>query len=216
MYNTANYTAGTRSNNVTVTIGTGNDDGSTEDCQIVLFFCASRDDVQFDIESVISGTGNDHLTGNGLNNVLTGGNGDDEFDGGSGDDLLSGALPNETTGDDDPDDYDGEGGTDTVTYSNLLAGNLTITLDNNNNDGLAGGNDNVRTSNERVQGGPGNDSINASGAPAGVALFGNDGTDNLVGSPFNDSIDGGNGSDTADCGAGTDIFTNVEFPTNCP
>ena len=205
------YTATTRSNPIIATLtdvgfGAGGEVG--------------ENDSYLGIESVIGGTNNDTLTGNAANNVLVGGDGADTLNGGGGGDLLSGALPNETSGNDDTDTYNGNGGVDGVTYTNLAAGNLTISLDGTTNDGLsstaANGADNVKQDVEKVYGGPGADQISAIVAPAGVSLFGYAGNDILIGSPFNDLLDGGPNTDIGNCRDGSaDIWVSVETRSNC-
>lgn len=202
------YTAGTRTHPVVLTLGgTGGEAGET-------------DTINADVESAITGTDDDTLTGSAINNVLVGGDGNDTLNGAGGDDLLSGGLAGETTSNGDPDVYDGGPGTDGVTYSNLTAGGVTVTIDNVANDGLTSGpphapTDNVQTTVEKVYGTAFADTISGAGAPAGVSLFGNAGNDTLTGSPFNDFIDGGANTDTANCGLGSDIAINVETATSC-
>ena len=198
------YTATTRSNAITLTLGgTAAQTGET-------------DGINADIESAITGSGNDTLTGSGLNNVLVGGNGNDALNGAGGDDLLSGGLAGETTTNDDPDSYDGGSGTDGVTYSNLTSGGVTVTIDGVANDGLSGGTDNVGTSVEKVYGTASGDNISGASAPAGVSLFGNGGGDTLTGSAFNDLLDGGANTDTGNCGNGaSDIWRSLETRSNC-
>ena len=60
-----------------------------------------------------------------------------------------------------------------------------------------------------VNGGAGNDSIDASHLHAGqvnLTLNGGDGDDRIVGSAGNDVVNGGKGSDVALLGAGNDVF----------
>jgi Ca2+-binding RTX toxin-like protein len=63
-----------------------------------------------------------------------------------------------------------------------------------------------------IQGGAGDDTINASGLGAGhisLQLQGGDGADTLIGSAGNDLVSGGRGNDVAFLGAGDDTFTWV-------
>ncbi len=115
----------------------------------------------------------------------------------------------------------GLGGTDTVTYtSNTSSQPISVTLDNtaNDSDGL-GGTDNIKSDNEVIYGGNGDDSINATGAGSGVALWGRPGADNLLGSPFNDILRGEAGADTLNCAGGTNDMYVVDpldvSVTNC-
>ncbi len=60
-----------------------------------------------------------------------------------------------------------------------------------------------------VNGGTGNDTINASGLHSGqinLTINGGDGNDTITGSAGNDTVIGGKGSDTASMGAGDDTF----------
>ena len=60
-----------------------------------------------------------------------------------------------------------------------------------------------------VNGGAGNDTIDASNLHAGqvnLTLNGGDGDDKIIGSAGNDVVNGGKGSDVALLGAGNDVF----------
>lgn len=137
----------------------------------------------FSIENVTGTIYDDILLGNGVANVLKGGDGNDEIDGGSGNDnidggagadLLSGAAGNDTmAGGDGDDTMDGGSGNDTMN----------------------GGNDN-----DQIDGGSGNDTLD--GQAGNDAVYGGLGNDILkidwnAGVPnVADSFYGGNGQDT--------------------
>ena len=99
------------------------------------------------------------------------------------------------------DIFDGGSGNDTADYS-TIGPDLNISLDGVANDGSAGENDNVLPNIEIINSGSGNDTINASAAPGGVTINGNNGNDSITGGANNDSISGGAGNDTIDGGLG--------------
>ncbi len=123
------------------------------------------------------------------NDTLRGGNGDDELWGGEGNDIFQGGPVA-----DGADTFHGGVGTDTMDYTARTA-SVTVTLDDNANDGAIGENDNIMIDVENVTGGAGDDSLTGSAA-ANV----------LTGGAGNDTIDGGDGDDTLNGGAGNDIF----------
>ena len=71
---------GDRATGVTVTLGSGADDGEA----------GEGDDVRADVEDATGGTGNDRLIGSAGSNELSGGAGADELVGGGGFDVLAG------------------------------------------------------------------------------------------------------------------------------
>ncbi|HYO11433.1 MAG TPA: hypothetical protein VER17_20885 [Tepidisphaeraceae bacterium] len=132
---------------------------------------------------LIGGDGNDALTGGSAGDLLDGGAGNDLLDGGYGaDDLRGGSKPK-------AEPFDGD--VDTVTYA-ARAGNLSVRLDGNFNDGeifAQGGalrleEDNVRDDVEGVVGGRGND-----------RMFGNDNPNSFRGGGGADSLYGQGGGD---------------------
>jgi Ca2+-binding RTX toxin-like protein len=127
---------------------------------------------QFDrlvsIESIRTGSGNDVITGNALNNALYGNGGADRLYGNGGADRLF--------GNGGADRLFGNGGADRL-YGNVAADRLT---GGNGNDRLFGGN-----GNDKLVGGLGNDK-----------LRGGYGNDRLSGGNGNDRLTGGNGADT--------------------
>ena len=170
--------------------------------------------------SLWGGPGNDTLSGEGGNDFLIGFDGDDELNGGSGDDTMIGGLG--------ADDFVGSDGIDTVDYTDKAEG-VIIGLGNIADDGTyvtdADGvpdrenplseRDNVRSSNEIIIGGTGDDTIDASGVAGitnfNVTLFGGPGDDQLLGSPNgNDSIVGGLGSDSMSGFGGSDVFDALD------
>ena len=143
------------------------------------------------------GSGADELNGTSLGSTLEGGSGadrlfgsnrgNDTLRGGAGADLLSGGNSS-TAGD-----------FDTATYSEVTSGALSLTLDGQANDGIAGEGDNIAHSVERVIGGGGGDTIN-----------GNDLPNTLVGSGGSDSINGRGGDDVLDGGPDADELSGED------
>jgi Ca2+-binding RTX toxin-like protein len=151
-----------------------------------------------DNDLVIASPGNDTLNGDDGVDNLNGGDGRDILDGGWGADSMSG----------------GNGLADLVTYGSSNFGatrveNLTVTVDDQPNDGEAGEQDNVRLDVEQVQGGAGNDAIagsndaeTLSGGGGNDLLQGGGGDDTLTGEAENDTLEGGAGDDALDGGGG--------------
>jgi serralysin len=183
------------------------------------------------IENAVSGSGNDTLIGNDVDNLLRANGGNDRLSGNIGNDTLEGGAGNDTlyggSGNDQLFGSTGndrmEGGDGDDTYYVNSGADLVI-------EALGAGNDTVRTGltnvtlasnvenlvltsaansigtgnalNNRLTGGAGSDT-----------LFGVDGFDWLYGGAGNDSLSGGNdidnlygdsGNDSADGGAGDD------------
>ncbi len=135
------------------------------------------------------GAGNDTLIGGGGNDSIGGAEGDDIIDGGGGSDSLVGGP-----------------GNDTADYSSRT-NNLVIKQDPLFGDGEVGENDFVNTDIETVQGGSGNDLIEAGAVPTGVnKVFGNNGNDTLRGLSGNDTLYGGSGDDVMDGGTENDML----------
>lgn len=153
--------------------------------------------------------------GNELNNVITGGSGKNTLNGGSGNDTLIGGLSDDSLdGGTGADTMSGKGGNDTYFVDN--AGDNVI-------EGVAGGNDEVRTTlasytlTPNVETltytgtgaftGKGNDLDNViNGGNGGATLSGGAGNDTLIGGAGNDTLDGGTGTDTLKGGAGNDVY----------
>ncbi|QVW26725.1 heme peroxidase [Pseudomonas hormoni] len=152
-----------------------------------------------------TGVGNFAGSGNGLNNVITAGVGNDTLNGGGGNDILNGNGGNDTlNGDAGNDQLFGGIGTDT-----LNGGNGDDSLDGGDGaDVLNGG-----AGNDTLLGGLGNDSLDGGtgsdllqGGDGDDTLLGGDANDTLLGGIGNDFIDGGNGNDTVTGGAGNDMM----------
>ena len=169
------------------------------------------------------------VTGNALNNVITGtfhplvargGGGNDTLRGGAANDQLFGEAGNDVIrafggndkldggANDDlldgglgADEFIGGLGIDLADYSNRTE-NLTIGIGSYADDGAAGERDNVRTSVENVTTGSGNDTITGDGVRN--VLRGNAGSDTIRGMGGNDFINPGTGADRVYGGDGND------------
>ena len=157
--------------------------------------------------------GIDTLGGMGGNDLLDGGAGDDYLDDGSGDDSVSGGPNNDSltvgTG---RDDISGGDGSDTADFGARTAA-VTITPNDQADDGEAGEGDNVHSDVESATGGSGNDRIVA--GPNSSYLYGGGGNDSITGGAGEQRIEGNEGDDTIDsrdgkfdsidCGPGNDV-----------
>jgi serralysin len=179
-------------------------------------------------ENLVSGAGNDSITGTTGINVITTQDGNDSINAGAGNDtVFAGAGDDVITdtesmfsGGSEDDVYDGGSGTDTLIHE--LNWNSTVTFDLNagwsmfagNRDQLisienlvVGGNavvigsavDNVLTVN-------GTGANNISGLGGNDQIFAGGGNDTVSGGDGNDSIEGGAGTDEIDGGNGDDAI----------
>ena len=145
------------------------------------------------IENAYGGFGADNITGNDLNNILSGSDGFNYIYGGAGDDTISG-------GNDQDHLYGGDG-------NDALYGGVGIdTLEGGDgNDLLVGGLNNY----DILDGGAGDDILwGGTGARNGastVDLTGGDGNDVIHDGSFGNLIWGGNGDDTV-YGLGSEIY----------
>src|SRR5438105_12693305 len=144
-----------------------------------------------------AGDGNDHvqLDPDVPASVIEGQAGDDTLIGGGGDDtILGGAGQDYMDGKGGADDIRGGADFDSADYR-FRTEDLTITLDDNPNDGANGGaeGDNVHSDVERVVGGSGNDLIVGSDADNSISAGAGD--DTVLGGLGNDSLDGDEGDD---------------------
>jgi hypothetical protein len=180
--------------------------------------------------TINGGAGNDRIvpSGNAIHTV-NGDAGDDRFQlAASGNqDVVNGGPDNDSfefpRG---PDDLRGGDGVDKVEFSVTAPATVSVTLDDQLNDGAS--NDfksNVRSDIENVAGGDENDSF--TGSAAANVLSGGNGDDSLAGGAGQDTLDGGGGNDqieakdgqrdTIDCGLGVDHATVdvVDTTTGC-
>ena len=187
----ADYSSRTAPLNVTL-------DGAANDGEV-----GEVDDV--DVEEVVGGAGNDHLTGSALPDRLLGGAGDDTLDGLAGGDTLVGGPDDDVhnggdgsdvlvagaAGDGEDEFNGGAGPFDEVSYAARTTA-VTVDLDGVADDGASGERDNADV--EWVTGGTGND-----------WLIGNDGPNLLTGGGGQDFLGGHAGNDTLLAGAGNDV-----------
>jgi Ca2+-binding RTX toxin-like protein len=117
------------------------------------------DNVSPNVENLAGGAERDAFLGSAEANVLTGGGGDDSLDGAQGNDTISGGSGADAVdggaGDDTlrpgvgADDVAGGPGTDTADYSER-SGSVSVTFDDQANDGESGESDNVHSNVERA------------------------------------------------------------------
>ncbi len=147
------------------------------------------------IENVIGTNFDDTMSGDGANNQLFAGAGDDRLQGVPGDDLLDGAS-----------------GVDTASF---VDSPLPITADLVTHVATGFGNDRLYRM-ENLTGSNENDVLAGDAAPNQLA--GRDGRDVLRGEAGNDRLDGGNGDDTITGGTGIDYCDggpDVDTSTSC-
>jgi Ca2+-binding RTX toxin-like protein len=148
-----------------------------------------------------AGAGDDSIIGSSGNDTIYTEAGKDTVNGGAGDDSIYGGNPfvnSVVTG----DSLTGGAGFDRVFITTPSTGfNLTYT--NVNNGTFTDGGIIKEIEGLYVQGGSGDDNINAPAASY-VSLLGFDGNDTLTGGIGNDNLDGGNGNDILNGGAGDD------------
>jgi Ca2+-binding RTX toxin-like protein len=167
------------------------------------------------IENVIGGSGDDHLTGDDGNNAFYGGGGDDVLTGGEGTDVLNGGADNDTLiGGLGPDVLDGGSGIDTASYAEAASA-VILNFVTEVHGGEAAGDqfDSI----ERFVLSPFNDRFTGDTQPGDVdtvfagagndVLTGGNGTEIYFGEAGNDTLKGGAGKDTLTGGLGRDKLT---------
>lgn len=184
-------------------------------------FAATLTETAVNFEDVVTGNGNDQVTGNADNNLIITNGGNDVLSGGAGNDSLSGGSGADTLLGGDGDDhikadigidvFDGGNGRDlldtTYTSANVIvdlgagtvnfAAQLTETATNFEDAKTAGGADQLlgTAADNTLTSGAGND-----------LLVGAGGYDGLNGEAGNDTLNGGAGDDTLTGGTGADRF----------
>ncbi|NVM77439.1 Ca2+-binding RTX toxin-like protein [Duganella sp. SG902] len=152
---------------------------------------------------VVKGATGVALTGNALNNLLVGSDGNDTLNGGAGADTLQGGKGDDTYLVDAAGDVIVEGGgegSDTVQVALAAAG--TYTVGSNVENAIANGTVAINLT--------GNDLANAlTGNGAANILIGNGGNDTLNGGAGNDSMSGGDGNDVYVVDASGDVVTEA-------
>lgn len=183
---------------ITGTSGEPSDDGEA----------GEEDFVEYDVENIFGGEGNDLLIGTTLqagqitetgvtkNNLVRGNGGNDTILGLDGNDTLDGGLGTDT--------LTGGDGNDTADYASRTQ-NLTLDLDGIADDGATGENDRIDADIENLIGGSGNDRLTGNGVAN--SLKGNAGNDSLDGALGKDTLTGNAGTDTADYSSRTTNLT---------
>jgi Ca2+-binding RTX toxin-like protein len=126
---------------------------------------------------LITGAGNDTITGGFIADTIDGGTGNDLIEGFKGADLLAGGEGNDT----------------------IYGDSMTPGVTEDGNDTIYGG-----AGNDLIYGGAGDDSIY--GGIGADTLYGGTGNDSIYGGAGNDIISGGAGADTLTGGEGADVF----------
>ncbi len=149
------------------------------------------------IRRVVTGPGNDVVTGSSADEVFTLGAGDDTINAGAGSDVVSAGDGNDVLrGGPGADVLDGGGGVDTATYDERGPSEpVTVSLATLGDDGGAGENDSLPGI-ETVVGGASNDT-----------LIGDAGPNSLNGGPGVNTLDGGAGDDLVQGGNDRDVIT---------
>ena len=158
---------GARAQPLTLSLNGEDDDGEA----------GEGDNIGTDVESLIAGSGDDHITGSPEGNALWGSAGDDTINGRDGADWLNGGA-----------------GTDTADYS-LRVKPVSLSLDDTTNDGEEGEDDVLAADFEVLLGGSASDT-----------LIGNSGAERLEGGDGDDTLDGNRGIDVVRGDDGADII----------
>jgi Ca2+-binding RTX toxin-like protein len=188
------------------------------------------------IENIRGSKFADTLIGDAKNNVITPGLGNDTVNGESGDDTI---VASSTA--DGADNISGGAGIDTVTYA-ARHGSLHISLNKKANDGAknehdfihkdvenvigGSGNDTISgdSADNRLDGGPGINTLSVAGAPSAVAVnltthaskhWGTDKVlhfQNVIGSPHNDTITGNSNPNVLNGAGGNDVILGMAGP----
>lgn len=170
------------------------------------------DDIISGFENLVTGSGDDTVTGSAADDTISTGEGADTIDGGDGIDLIDGGAGNDVISDgagsdmvlagagDDTviagsgnDSMDGGEGTDTLDMSNASS-DAVVDLNAGTATSSETGNDQISNF-ENVTTGAGDDQITGSSA-----------NNNINAGAGNDTIDGGAGDDTVAGGLGADTF----------
>jgi Ca2+-binding RTX toxin-like protein len=156
----------------------------------------------FDVARLNGGAGNDTLTGGELPDTLEPGAGADRVRGGSGPtDPNAAPYKGYLAEGGDPAAFQSTLSFDLVSYGRATSG-VTVTLDDQANDGSAGEGDDIGSDVEAVDGSSLNDTLTAGASQ--VALFGGPGDDTLNGGPEDDLVLGGSGAGGDSGGSGSD------------
>ena len=140
-------------------------------------------------ENLVSGAGNDSLTGTAGVNRIVGGAGNDTIDGGTGADTMEGGAGSDT--------YVVDNASDVTTETSTLASERDTVLSSVTRS-LGANLENLTLT--------GSAAINGNGNALANVLIGNDGVNTLVAGAGNDTLNGGLGADTMDGGDQNDLY----------
>jgi Ca2+-binding RTX toxin-like protein len=190
----------------------------------ILAIFSSGSDSLIDIENVIGSSGDDQITGDSKNNIISGGKGgNDSLSGNDGDDSLYGGVDGNDSlyggrGNDTlnggpgsgVDFLDGGDGSDFADYS-YTTDDIQASLFGQKITFSRASREEQLVSIENVIGGSGNDRFEGTvenniflGKAGNDTLSGNSGDDSLYGGDGNDFLNGGSGYDLLDGGSGND------------
>lgn len=171
-------------------------------------------------ENILSGTGNDTLTGTGVANIIFAGNGTDTVNAGGGDDIIDDS--NITFATNNTNIINGEGGNDTIfAYiggNTIDGGTGTDTLRYDTSSVNMGYNTNVGighntsanltfTLNAGSTAGTVTDGVRTDTFISFDTYYGSTGDDTFIGGSGNDTFFGNDGTDIFRGGAGNDVFS---------
>ena len=162
--------------------------------------------------TISGGAGDDSITGGSGADSLFGGAGADTIVGGAGNDSLSGGADadkfaiGDGAGTDTIDGGDTGLDADWLVFDGSVGVSVTYTGDAAGTYTSASGSAGQFTEIENIEGGAGDDTINASASTTVVNLQGGGGNDSLIGGSNSDSLTGGTGDDTLQGGAGVDTL----------
>ncbi|MEF8703751.1 MAG: M10 family metallopeptidase, partial [Candidatus Accumulibacter sp. UW26] len=227
--NAANNTLYGGNGNDTVDGGSGND---------LIYLGAGNDYVNIfstGNDTFYGGTGDDFIWGNTGNETYYGEDGNDTLRGGAGNDTINAGSGTDTTSGDTGNDWvidgdfvnfdshDGGDGVDTIDYSGVTfsGGVVTINLATGITS-VVGGNTEIISNFENVQGSQGGEAIVGSGVNnvldgqgGNDTINGGSGNDTVFGGTGNDSLNGDSGVDALYGGSGNDTLDGGTFKDNC-
>lgn len=175
---------------------------------------STTDEGFFDVENLITGDGNDTITGSDLWNVIETNGGDDVVNGGLGNDVLRGGLGNDTLNGEEGDDRLNGGDGDDILNGGTGNDRIYAEAGNDTVDG-GDGDDHIegKAGDDDISGGLGNDMLRGgdgadelSGGAGDDMAYGGNGNDILMGGAGNDLLNGNGGSDVIDGGEGDDAL----------
>lgn len=175
---------------------------------------ATPDEEFLNIENLITGAGDDTITGSDLWNVIETNGGDDTVNGGLGNDVLRGGLGNDTLNGEEGDDRLNGGDGDDILNGGTGNDRIYAEAGNDTVDG-GDGDDHVegKAGDDDISGGLGNDMLRGgdgadelSGGAGDDMAYGGNGDDILTGGTGNDLLNGNGGNDVIDGGEGDDAL----------